>query len=118
MQLEAFLALVGERIRKARLVRRLTQEQAAAQQEKLTQAAIAAVEKPTTEPPRAAGMSIKPVRKFRVTDIHALYKAKPDLVELSPKTSAINAIIRSTDEIVAIPGIEQYADMDVSAKAT
>jgi hypothetical protein len=69
----------------------------------------------TVEPPKAQG--VRNIRKFRVTDIAALYRARPDLVELSPRTAMINKVIEIPETIPQIPGIEVYEEIKVQVRA-
>jgi hypothetical protein len=112
-------------------LRRIAEEEAALRQQQATgQIDAQAVEQRQTalnqeaaaalaivEPVRADGMMVKKVRKFRVLDIHALYKARPELVSLEPKTATINAVIRATESIVPIPGLDIFEEHDVNARA-
>ncbi|MEI7534222.1 MAG: hypothetical protein WCK57_07605 [Verrucomicrobiae bacterium] len=67
-------------------------------------------------PAKASGMAVKKVWKHRITDIHALYKARPDLVALEPKTNQINAVIRQGGER-AIPGLEIFEEIDTTVRS-
>lgn len=60
----------------------------AAQREREAQMKALTVAKPA---PQADGMTVRQVWKFEVTDIHALYRARPDLVSLEPRTREINS---------------------------
>lgn len=95
----------------------MTPQQSETMQQDIDKAAVAVLERPVTVVVKTAGLSAKPVRQFRVTDIHALYKARPDLVTLTEKRAAINGVIRSTDAVAAIAGIEQYEEMAVSQRS-
>jgi len=65
-------------------------EEAAAATERMenTQARVVAA------PAKAAGMTVRKVWRFEVTDIAALYKARPSLCVLQESASAINAEMR------------------------
>ena len=84
-------------------------EQAEERAAEIAPAAVAA-------PAKAAGMIAKKIWKHRITDIHALYKARPDLVTLEPKTNQINATIRQGGER-KIPGLEIYEEIDTSVRS-
>ncbi len=86
-----------------------------AEQAKLRSEAATAA-KPAAVIPRASGMSAKPVWKYRVTDIAALYAARPDLCELTDKPSLINAAIRTGGER-NIPGLEIFEEIETSIRA-
>jgi len=53
---------------------------------------------------KAAGVTSKREVAWEVTDIHALYKARPELVTLEPNRAAIRALIKDAD--VAVPGMK------------
>lgn len=55
------------------------------------QAAQNQLRTPMPEKAKDAGMHVKPVLKWEVTDINALVAARPDLCNIEPKASAINA---------------------------
>jgi len=81
----------------------MAQEQLA-QAEQQTYAAIVA---PLPEPVKAVGASTKMKLCHEVTDIHALYKARPELCEIKVKPSAVNAICKITDKI---PGLKLWQE--------
>lgn len=53
------------------------------------------VTKVVAAPPKAAGMAVAKVWKFTVTDVHALYAARPDLCVVEASASKINAELRA-----------------------
>ena len=66
------------------------------------------------EAPKPAGVSTRPVRKFRVLDLAKLYAARPDLVKLEERAAEINKVIRAPgNESVLIDGLELYTEMEV-----
>lgn len=67
-------------------------------------------------PAKSDGMIVRKVWKHRVLDLHALYKARPDLVTLEPKTNAINSAIRQGGER-EIPGLEIYEEIDTTVRS-
>lgn len=73
---------------------------------------------PVAAPPKARGVSAQKVRVFEVTDIHALYAARPDLVELTPKAGLINREINAPNlaKTPEIPGIAVEEDVRVAAR--
>ena len=75
-----------------------------AQAEAQTYTAIVA---PLPEPVKAVGASTKMKLCHEVTDIHALYKARPELCEIKVKPSAVNAICKATDKI---PGLKLWSE--------
>jgi hypothetical protein len=60
-------------------------------------------------PPKTAGIATRRAIKFEVTDIHALYAARPELVKLEPATVVINAVIRGK-LTVSIPGLRVWEE--------
>lgn len=66
-------------------------------------------------PPKASGMSVQKVWKFRVTDVSALYGDRPDLCVLEASASRINAAIR--EGLRTCPGLEIYEDIATSVRA-
>ena len=65
---------------------------------------------------KAEGSVVRKTWKFRVIDIHALYRARPDLVSVEPRTAEVNKVIREANGTTQLPGIETYQDIDVSAR--
>lgn len=69
-------------------------EQAAIKQaETLKQQEVAVKQAPAVIPTKAAGMIVRDVWKFEVTDAHAVYAAKRDLIKLVPDSMAISRAI-------------------------
>jgi len=63
---------------------------------------------------KAAGAATRKVMKYEVTDVKALYAARPELCELTPKPAAI----RSTcSPEVPVPGLRCWWEMDTSIRA-
>lgn len=71
---------------------------------------------PVAIQPRSDGLTVKKVWKHKITDIDALYRARPDLVTLEPKTNAINAAIRQAGDR-NIPGLDIYEEIDTSIRS-
>jgi hypothetical protein len=70
------------------------EEQAAAQQAQvLKQQEIAVKQAPAVVPTKTAGMIVRDVWRFEVTDAHALYAANRNLIKLVPDSMAINRAI-------------------------
>lgn len=64
--------------------------------------------------PKPEGLSMRNVPRFEVTDIHALYKARPDLVHLEPLTGKINMeIVRGMPEC---PGLRIWMEQVASVR--
>lgn len=70
-------------------------------QEELKEVRTSAI---VTSEPKVAGAAVGERVTFEVTDIAALYAARPDLVSLSPKTREINELIKLDQ--TPIPGIK------------
>lgn len=77
-------------------------------QAKAAQAAVVAA------PPKPAGVSSRKVWKFTVTDIKALYTAKPELCEVTHSQSRINAAIAGGMRECA--GLTIYEDTQINAR--
>lgn len=50
---------------------------------------------PVVTPPKASGVSSSPDIAFQITDIHALYKSAPSVVDLVPKARELKALLKS-----------------------
>lgn len=91
------------------------QERAAIAAEEAAKARAAQVmNAPVKAAPKIAGVSVRPVWKFEVTDIRALYAARPDLVLLTPMVRDINAAIADG---VEIPGIKAWQESEARVRA-
>jgi len=95
----------------ADLNRAIAAEQAVKDAEATARAVIVA---PLPAAVREAGMAVKPVVKFEVTDIHALYAHNPALVRMEPNKSAINDVIFDG---ATIPGLRIWSETTVSVRA-
>lgn len=60
---------------------------------------------------KSEGMTAKKTWKAVVKDVKALYAARPDLVELTPKNRDLQALARSSDGTLVIPGVEFIEDI-------
>lgn len=60
-------------------------------------------------PVKQKGIGTRSVVKFEVTDIHALYAVRPELVKLEPNTLVINACIRG-NPLASIPGLRVWEE--------
>jgi hypothetical protein len=99
----------SERLQQEAAERARLADEAAKRQEEIEAKEVKAPEK-------SEGMIVRKVWKHRVTDIHALYKARPELVTLEAKTNAINAVIRQGGER-EIPGLEIYEEIDTTVRS-
>lgn len=77
-------------------------------QSKAAQAAVVAT------PPKPAGVSSRKVWRFTVTDIKALYAAKPELCEVTHSQSRINAAIAGGMRECA--GLSIYEDTQINTR--
>jgi len=68
---------------------------------------------PVAPPPRASGMVVRRVQKFRVLDILALANARPDLVRMEPNTSAILAALKRGE---ALPQVEAWEETETGVR--
>lgn len=67
-------------------------------------------------PVKAAGMIARKVWKHEVVDINQLYRARPELVKLEPKTALINSAIAMSED-KRIPGLRIWEDLDTTVRA-
>jgi pyruvate/2-oxoglutarate dehydrogenase complex dihydrolipoamide acyltransferase (E2) component len=86
----------------------------AAQEAAIARQAEAKAMQPTQAPQRAEGASVQRPWVFDLIDINALYKARPELVELNVKRSEILARIRAGER--EIPGVKIYQETKVSVR--
>lgn len=96
----------------ARAAELAAQREKEAAEARLKQAELLRAPAPT--PTRAVGSSVRTLWTFDVTDIAALYAARPELVELTPKRAAILALIR--DGTREIPGLVIRKEVTVNAR--
>ena len=61
------------------------------------------------EGPKADGIVTRTSWKFDVTDISALYKARPELCVISPNNAAIRAIVKASNG-AAVPGLRIWQE--------
>jgi hypothetical protein len=65
--------------------------------------------------PKVDGLSVKRPWTFEVINIQRLSAARPELVNISPRTADINAAIRSGER--DIPGLRVYEDVRVEVRS-
>jgi chromosome segregation ATPase len=65
-------------------------------------------------PVKAAGQVVRKVAKFEVTDIAALYAARPHLVRIEPNTAAINGVLSSG--VREIPGLRIWEEVQTQVR--
>lgn len=73
-----------------------------------------AIRQPEPERQRASGQVVQDVVLYEITDLHALYAARPDLVRLEENKSAIRAIL-SKD--LVLPGVRIWVEKRVGVRA-
>ncbi len=88
----------------AQLADAIQAEEKAKQSEELSMQALRA---PVPVVERAAGMVLKDIVKWEVTDIHALYKAHPMLVRMEANRAAINATVAANS---IVPGLRIWSE--------
>ncbi len=71
----------------------------------------------TMAPPKPQGAVVKRTFDYELKDIRALYAARPDLVELTPKRALILAAI-SIPNAPSIPGIYCFEQTKIQSKAS
>jgi hypothetical protein len=86
-------AIKAEAARKAEADKRQAEADAAAEAaRKASEASQAKIREALPAVHKPGGMTTKRVMRYEVTDIHAVYKAKPELVKLEIKPSAVIAV--------------------------
>lgn len=65
-------------------------------------------------PVKAAGQVVRKVAKFEVTDISALYAARPHLVRIEANTAAINGVLASGTR--EIPGLRIWEEVQTQVR--
>lgn len=113
-RLEASAAKVEDPEEAAEIARQA--EEAGRQAEEARQRAENVSTRTVAAPARSDGMSVRKVWKHRVTDIAALYAARPELCSVEPKTNQINTVIRQGGER-AIPGLEIFEEIDTTVRS-
>jgi colicin import membrane protein len=71
---------------------------------------------PVVAPVKAEGQIVREVWCHEVTDMHALYRGNPGLVELKPRTREINELLNKG--ITSIPGLRTWKEVRSSARTT
>jgi len=74
-----------------------------------TQATIA-----LSAPDKMKGQSNRNIPKVEIVDLHALYKARPELVDLSLKTTMVQALMR--EGVTELPGLKLSWEFQVSVR--
>jgi hypothetical protein len=95
-------------------------QEAARAKEAEAQAAQAKADAPPAQPPvatapKAQKMTVRRVWKHEVTDIQALYAARPELCSIEPRTNAILAEIRGG--MSECPGLKIWQEDDVTVRS-
>jgi hypothetical protein len=72
------------------------------------------LEAPSTTHGSAGSSTAKKFWNYEVTDIDALYKARPDLVKIEPKPREILAAVKTNQ---TIPGLKIFEDISVTSKS-
>jgi hypothetical protein len=58
---------------------------------------------------KPAGIATRTVTRYEVEDIHALYRARPEMVRLTENASVINAVLRGSPNL-KIPGLRTWTE--------
>ena len=114
-----------ERVRQAEEAKRLAEYQAKIEAERKKAEAEKREVKIVTPPPvilqapstthgSAGSSTAKKFWNYEVTDIDALYKARPDLVKMEPKPREILAAVKTNQ---TIPGLKIFEDISVTSKS-
>lgn len=72
--------------------------------------------KEISAPEKADNMTVRKVWKHEVTDLAALYKARPELVALEPRTNEINRAVRA-DGLRECPGLRIWQETDTTIRS-
>lgn len=83
---------------------------------KQTELEIAKASTLQVKTPKVAGMSARKPWRVEVVDAAALYKARPDMVTLTPKQAELNKLVAGESGLREIPGCRVFQDMDVTAR--
>lgn len=103
----------------AQAQRQAAEEQAKADKAKADKAKADAaqlqitVQQPEKAPSKPKGIASRMVWKVEVTDIKALYAARPDLVTMEPKIAAIERVVSAG---VELPGVRAWKEAEVSVR--
>jgi single-stranded DNA-specific DHH superfamily exonuclease len=112
-KLEAAARASADQEKAAALAKEAAARQAEAEAARLK--AEASAPAPVAAPARAEKMSVRKVWKYKVTNIHEVYRHKPELVNLEPRTNAILAEIRAG--MTDCPGLEIWAEEEVTIRS-
>jgi hypothetical protein len=112
-KLEAAARASADQEKAAALAKEAAARQAEAEAARLK--AEASAPAPVAAPARAEKMSVRKVWKHKVTNIHEVYRHKPELVNLEPRTNAILAEIRAG--MTDCPGLEIWAEEEVTIRS-
>lgn len=83
---------------------------------KQTELEIAKASTLQVEAPKLAGMSVRKPWRVEVVDVVALYKARPDMVTLTPRQAELNKLVAGAAGIREIAGCRVFEDMDVTTR--
>lgn len=100
----------AEKLKQAETVEEKQVAQATVQQAVKAEADIKAA---VVKPMKPEGVTVRVVKDFKILDIEALHKARPDLVHLMPQRSKILEAIKSAD---SIPGLEIFEETKTSIR--
>jgi hypothetical protein len=64
---------------------------------------------------KPAGIATRTDTKFEVTDIHALYAARPELVKLTEDRTAINSLLKKFPKL-SVPGLRTWEESAAIAR--
>ncbi len=98
---------------------KLAAAQTAKDQERVRSEAQANIAKIVDSAPtmqQSKGVTTREVTDYEITDIHALFRERPDLCH--PPTPRHNAIIQLLDSGIVIPGIRKFRTMKATTRAT
>lgn len=109
-KLEAEREAAAAKLKSAATAEEVKEARATVEQVVKAEADIKAV---LTAPKKTEGLVVRTVKGFKIIDIEALHKARPDLVHVMPKRSEILEAIKSAE---SIPGLEIFEQTKTSVR--
>lgn len=110
LKLEQEIEAAAAKLRAAATAEEVKKARETVEQAVKAEADIKAV---STAQKKAEGLVVRTVKDFKIIDIEALQKARPDLVHVMPKRSKILEAIKSAE---SIPGLEIFEETKTSIR--
>lgn len=109
-RLERERQAAAEKLKQAETPEAVKEARATVEQAVKAEADVKAI---STAPEKVSGLVVRKVKDFKIVDIDALHKARPDLVHIMPKRSEILEAIKTAD---SIPGLEIFEETKTSIR--